>query len=378
MHGALPESGAAAGRRWKVLAALAALALLLHASALSGIDWAWPQHDAPRLPAPAMQVRAVVPVPAMAAPALEIAVAELTPAVVAPVRSAAVLLPPAPVATRAAAEPVAPVELAAMQLAAAAPMPSPPAPAPAPTPALPQAPSPPVLATASLEALAAPTEETIPTYRTQLPPAVTLRYDMQRGNLRGHGELQWRPGADRYELKLEGHVAGLTIVTQVSQGGFDAAGIAPQRFTDRRIRRPLTAANFQREAGKITFSGPQTEYPLHAGAQDRLSWMIELGAVVAAEPALGIADAKIVMFVSGSHGDAGVWVFRCLGPDAVDSRSGSVAAIHFKREPRGPYDTTVEVWLDPKRHHLPVRATLRAGPNDDGLDLRLQDMDTLP
>ena len=207
---------------------------------------------------------------------------------------------------------------------------------------------------------------------------MTLRYDMQRGGLRGNGELQWRPGADRYELKLEGQVAGLTILTQVSQGGFDGAGIAPQRFTDRRIRRPLTAANFQREAGKITFSGPQTEYPLHAGAQDRLSWMIQLGAVVAAEPALGIADAKVVMFVSGSHGDAGVWVFRCLGPDTVDSRSGSVAAIHFKREPRGQYDTTVDVWLDPKRHHLAVRALLRAGPNDDGLDLRLHDMDTAP
>ena len=362
MHEAEPESGADARRRWKVPAAFATLAVLLHASALSGLDWAWPQRDAPRLPTPAMQVRALAQRPVSG-------VAEPLP-VVASVRSepVAVALPPVPRPALAAARPVAPVEVAAVRLAAAATGAAPPLPAvspptPAPTPA---------------EPVATPTEETIPTYRTQLPPAVTLRYDMQRGPLHGNGELQWRPGADRYELKLEGRVAGLTVLTQVSQGGFDGAGIAPQRFTDRRIRRPLTAANFQREAGKITFSGPQTEYPLHAGAQDRLSWMIELGAVVAAEPALGVADAKIVMFVSGSHGDAGVWVFRCMGPDAVDSRSGSVAAIRFKREPRGPYDTTVEVWLDPKRHHLPVRATLRAGPNDDGIDLRLQDMDTSP
>ena len=359
MHGAAPESGAEAGRRWKVLAALAALAALLHASALGGFEWAWPQRETPRLPAPAMQVRAVMPAPVNV-------VAEAMPVVV-PVRvepvAVAVVPPPAPKLAVAAARPVAPVEVPAVQVVAVAPVASPPPPTPAP---------------ASVEPVAAPAEETVPTYRTQLPPAVTLRYDMQRGGLRGNGELQWRPGADRYELKLEGRVAGLTILTQVSQGGFDAAGIAPQRFTDRRIRRPLTAANFQREAGKITFSGPQTEYPLHAGAQDRLSWMIELGAVVAAEPALGVADAKVVMFVSGSHGDAGVWAFRCMGPDAVDSRSGSVAAIRFKREPRGPYDTTVEVWLDPKRHHLPVRALLRAGPNDDGLELHLQDMDTSP
>jgi hypothetical protein len=364
MHGAEPEFGAAAGRRWKVLAGLAALALLLHAGALSGLEWGWPQREAPRLPMPAMQVRALAPVPVPAS-----MVAEPMPAL-APVLSEPVVvaLPPVPKPALAAARPLAPVDVAAVQVAAAAPLaPLPPAAVNPPAPA-------PVLAEVAL----APSEEPIPTYRTQLPPAVTLRYDMQRGALHGNGELQWRPGAERYELKLEGRVAGLTVLTQVSQGGFDSAGIAPQRFTDRRIRRPLTAANFQREAGKITFSGPQTEYPLHAGAQDRLSWMIELGAVVAAEPALGVADAKVVMFVSGSHGDAGVWAFRCMGPDAVDSRSGQVAAIRFKREPRGPYDTTVEVWLDPKRHHLPVRALLRAGPNDDGLDLRLQDMDTSP
>ncbi|MEO8058681.1 MAG: DUF3108 domain-containing protein [Burkholderiales bacterium] len=366
MHGAKSDSSAAAGRRWKALAALAVLALLLHASALSDMGWAWPQRDTPRLPAPAMLVRAVVQAPVNLP-------AEPMPPVL-PVRSEPVVIPPRlPRAPLAAARPVALAEVAAVPLPVVMPvvlaLPAKPSAAPAlePTPTPTQA-----------EPASAPAEERIPTYRTQLPPAATLRYDMQRGGLRGNGELQWRPGTDRYELKLEGRVAGLTILTQVSQGGFDSAGIAPQRFTDRRIRRPQTAANFQREAGKITYSGPQTEYPLHAGAQDRLSWMIELGAVVAAEPALGTADAKVVMFVSGSHGDAGAWVFRSLGLDTVDSRSGEVAAIHFKREPRGPYDTTVEVWLDPKRHHLPVRALLRSGPNDDGLDLRLQDIDTSP
>ncbi|MEO8808574.1 MAG: DUF3108 domain-containing protein, partial [Burkholderiaceae bacterium] len=323
--------------------------------------------DATPLPAPAMQVRAVAQTAVSEAVEPMPVPVVLPMPVVVPVRAerVALMTPSAPKLPRAAAQAPAPIEAAALLVAAAPPVAAPMT-----------SPSPPASAPAAPEA-AAP-EETLPTYRTQLPPAVTLRYDMQRGALHGNGEMQWRPGADRYELKLEGRVAGLTVLTQVSQGGFDGAGIAPQRFTDRRIRRPLTAANFQREAGKITYSGPQTEYPLHAGAQDRLSWMIELGAVVAAEPALGRADAKVTMFVSGSHGDAGVWVFRSMGPDVVDSRSGLIGAIHFKREPRSLYDTTVEVWLDPKRHHLPVRATLRAGPNDDGFDLRLQDMDTSP
>lgn len=341
MHGAQPDSRPGIRRRWKALALLGLLAALLHVGALSGLDWAWPQREVPPLPAPAMQVRAMAGLPpALAArPAVQ-ARAEPAPAAVAPVaqRPSAVVRQVVPAtAVRVAASP-------------------PPTPEPA----------------------ASATEDSIPHYRTQPPPAVTLRYELQRGLFRGQGELQWRPGTDGYELRLEGRVAGLAVLTQVSRGGFDESGLAPLRFTDRRVRRPLSAANFQREAGKITFSGPQTDYPLHPGAQDRLSWMIQLGAIVAAEPGFSAAGAKVVLFVSGAHGDAGVWSFVSLGPDAVESRAGSVAAVKFRREPRGPYDTTVEVWLDPQRHHLPVRASLRAGPNDDGLDLRLQDMDFSP
>lgn len=372
MQGPGVESKPDARRRWKALAALGALAMLLHASALSGLEWAWPQRDVPRLPADAMQVRALL----VALPVVlnDAVIAEPAPASQALVEPARVVARPVVKQTTAlAAAPARPVEvIAAVAVATTLAPPEPPvADPPATVAAL-------VPALAAAEAVAAAPEENIPHYRTRLPPAMTLHYEMQRGSLRGSGEMLWRPSADRYELKLEGRVAGLTLLTQVSQGGFDAAGIAPLRFTDRRIRRPQTAANFQREAGKITFSGPVTEYPLPAGAQDRLSWMIQLGAIVAAEPALGAAGAKVVMFVTGSHADAGVWAFRCIGADSVETRAGSVAAIEFRREPRGPYDTTVEVWLDPKRHHVPVRASLRAGPNDDGLDLRLQDMETSP
>ncbi len=343
MHGAQADSRPALRRRWKLLALLALLAALLHAGALSGLDWAWPQRDVPPVPAPLMQVRAMAERP----------VAAQAPMVV------QVLAEPAP--------PVAQRPAAALRQVV---------PATAPAKAVTVAVAPTL--SAPPEPAASAAEDSLPQYRALPPPAVTLRYDMQRGPFRGNGELQWRPGADGYELRFEGRVAGLAVLTQVSRGGFDEAGLAPLRFTDRRVRRPLAAANFQREAGKITFSGPQTEYPLHAGAQDRLSWMIQLGAIVAAEPGLGAAGAKVVLFVSGAHGDAGVWSFVNLGPETLESRAGPVAALKFRREPRGPYDTTVEVWLDPQRHHLPVRASLRAGPNDDGLELRLQDMEITP
>jgi hypothetical protein len=231
-------------------------------------------------------------------------------------------------------------------------------------------------AAASATASSAADDETIPHYRTQMPPAMTLRYEVQRGMLHGTGDLAWRPQGEHYALALEFKVGGLTILSQVSSGGFDAAGIAPLRFTDQRLRRAATAANFQRAAGKISYSGSSKEFPLRPGAQDRLSWMVQLAAIVAAEPRLATPDAKVVMAVTGSHADLGVWVFRCVGPDTVAARGGSVDAIKFVREPREAYDTTVQVWLDPRHHDLPVRATQKSGPDDEGYELRL--LEVLP
>ena len=341
-------------RRWVGLGALGAVALLAHLLAFSGLDWAWPQQQAPALAA-AVQLR-VVDVPPPPAPAAVGGAVAPAPTVVPvarpgaarprPVRSAAQAAP----APRVADEPVVAMPLPVVLPAAAA--------------------------TAAAEPLVG--IDPIPRYRTQMPPAMTLRYVMQRGGLSGSGVLSWRTDGEHYELKLVASVAGLSVLTQISSGGFDAAGVAPLRFTDQRLRRGTKAANFQRDAGKITFSGPATEFALREGAQDRLSWMVQLGAVVAAEPQLRGVGAKVLMYVVGANGDAGVWAFDCVAVEPVTTGAGTVNALKFVREPREPYDTQVQVWLDPAQHYLPVRATQRSGPNDEGFELRLQSVELNP
>lgn len=234
------------------------------------------------------------------------------------------------------------------------------------------------LATAAQVAVVPPEgdDDAIPLYKTQLPPAATLRYDISRGLLHGTGELAWRPLGGAYELKLDLKLGGITILSQASVGDIDAAGIAPLRFTDQRARRGTTAANFRRAAGKITYSGSQSEFALQPGAQDRLSWMLQLAAIVAVEPQLGMPGARVVMQVTGSRGDAGRWVFRCIGVEAIEARGGALDALKFVREAREAYDTTVQVWLDPKRHHLPVQAMHRSGASDEGFELRLVEIVT--
>ena len=346
-------------RRWTGLAVLGVATLLTHVLAFSGLDWAWPRHEAMAASAPAVQVRVIDAAPAAAVPVVDetrVPSPVVTPP---PVRIAAErprpprpALPAAPVITLMAEARESP-EVAAIQVASAIP----------------------VVAMAPETSTGV---EVIPHYRTQMPPALMLRYVMQRGALRGSGELSWRPDGNHYELRLEGRVAGLSVLTQISQGAFDAAGVAPLRFTDQRLRRGTKAANFQRAAGKITFSGPTTEFPLRDGTQDRLSWMVQLGAIVAAEPTLRGVGAKVVMNVVGANGDASVWAFDCTAIEPVATGMGSVNALKFVREPREPYDTQVQVWIDPAQHYLPVHAMQRSGTGDEVFELRLQSVEANP
>jgi hypothetical protein len=227
---------------------------------------------------------------------------------------------------------------------------------------------------ASSAPAAEPTDATaeVPVYPTRIPPPVRWTYTITRAGLTGEGEFRWHVDGTNYEARLDGRVAGVSVLDWTSRGGFDAAGVAPERFVVRRRGRDAQAANFQRAAGKITFSGPATEFPLVAGAQDRLSWMVQLPAILAATPErFAVVGARIVLFVAGARGDAATWTFTVAGSEPVTLPDGStVQAIQLLRQPRKPYDVSVQVWLDPGRHYLPVRARMaNEGREADALEL---------
>jgi hypothetical protein len=269
-----------------------------------------------------------------------------------------------------AAEPAAPV------VAAKAPMPkvvhaAPPKPAAsAPVPPAVVVTPPPI----DVAAVPAPTID-VPVYATRLPAPATWRYALSRGLASGEAQLSWRPDEQqRYEMRLEGFIAGISVLDWVSTGAIDAAGIAPERFVIRRRGRDSQAANFQRDAGKITWSGPTHEVPIVPGVQDRLSWMVQLPAVIEAAPQRFAAGANVVLMVIGARGGADVWTFRVAGPDSVDG----APALKLVREARKPRDVHVEVWLDPARGHMPLRAVLTQPEGGAPLELVLQAGSTGP
>jgi len=339
-------------RRWKPLLALAVLMALLHASVLDGVAWSWRQPAA--LPnVAALQVRTVEPV--VEAEAMPQVAADRIPTAA-----------PKPARVRAPAPSPAPAPWLTSATAAASSAPAPESePAPgsalaALTPAVPEA----LAVAASAPPVAAD--------RATVPPNILIGYDLRRGLLRGTADLHWETREAEYQLSFDAQVAGFSLLKQASTGRVDDSGLAPLRFTDQRAGREVRATNFQREAGKITFSGPSVEFPLVAGTQDRSSWMVQLAAIVSADKGRRQPGGQVVMGVVGTRGDLSTWVFRYVGDETVDTGPGPVTAAKFVRERRDAYDTDVEVWLDPARYSLPARAVLRAGPDEDALELRLR------
>jgi Protein of unknown function (DUF3108) len=314
MVGRLSFDSAHARRRWAFAAAIAAV-LVLHAALLLWAAPAWfDGSDAQAAAPPTLRVRsiALAALPPAAAPATAAA----------PAPRAVVTMPAAPRPAVVRVE-VPPPSVAATDV----------------TPPGASDPS----ADAQAEARDALPPIDIPVYATKTPPPGQWRYRLQRGLVSGEATLAWAPQADgQYDARLEGRVAGVTVLDWTSRGTLDGAGIAPERFALRRRGREQHAANFQREAGKVTFSGPKHEVPLLPGVQDRLTWLLQLSAAAAADPNRVAPGARTVLMVVGARGGAGVWAFTAQtdGPFVKLMREPDAGRAH---------DLKVEIWLDPAR-----------------------------
>ena len=344
--------------RRRVIAWLALAAVALHAVLIGATRLWWPSIEPMpqgRAAAPSMVVRSVEPSSTLAVPSPVVVPADASLA-------AALALPPpdrAPAGPK-ARRPVAPIPAIEPGASRARVEQVEPRPTPVET----------VVTSADPVSTAA----AAPADRTEIAPSIVLRYRVERGARTGSAVLDWRVVGAAYEARLEivYDDSERAALRQFSIGGFDAAGIAPLRYTDRRLRGAMQAANFVREAGAVTFSGPSTRLALPTGAQDRLSWILQLAAVARADPARAVAGGEIVFPVIGTRGDQRAWRFRFEAWETVpDGAGASVDAAKWIREPIEPYDSRVEVWLDPNRHHLPAR--LRMGPPSgaDGLVLSL-------
>ena len=175
----------------------------------------------------------------------------------------------------------------------------------------------------------------------------------------GAGELLWRHDGERYDAKLEVSAPLLPTRVQQSTGSITADGLAPLRFSDR--SRGEQAAHFQRDEGKVSFSSNRPDAPLLPGAQDRLSVLLQLGALIAGNPGKFRPDAtdrhpdrehprgRTVGLHSGGRGTAPASRRKCGNAQAhsqpaqgVRHQGRALAGSRDGLRPRAPASDTAE------------------------------------
>lgn len=190
-----------------------------------------------------------------------------------------------------------------------------------------------------------------------IPATGEWSYLLLQNGQRGLARLTWQLADDgSYRLQLERELAGRTLPGWLSQGRLDAHGLAPERFAQQRRGRDTQATNFRRDEGLISYSASPAQAPLTTGAQDRLSWWLQLAARVDGAPQRFPAGSSVVLTVAGLRGVPRELVFDVLGLEALDLPGRHLpAALHLRRLGVESYDGSIDVWLDPARGHWPVR-----------------------
>ncbi|MDM0106743.1 DUF3108 domain-containing protein [Variovorax sp. J22R24] len=184
------------------------------------------------------------------------------------------------------------------------------------------------------------------------------------------GELAWLQDGERYDAHLSLTFLFKTLRRWTSTGAIGKTGIEPLRFSDK--RKTEVASHFARDQGLVVFSNNTPSVMLLAGAQDRLSVLMQLGALLAGDPPRYPPGSVIAVQTVGPR-DAEIWTFNVGEEEQLSVPAGNFTVRKLTRNPRLPFDDKVEVWLAPELGYLPVRLRLtQAGGDFADMQLREQ------
>ena len=207
------------------------------------------------------------------------------------------------------------------------------------------------------------------------PEAARMKYDVKGHtrhlNYNAWAELLWQQDGQRYDARLEVGAFLLGSRVQTSSGLLGAEGLMPLRFGDK--SRSELAAHFQRDKNIISFSTNTPDVPLLKGAQDRLSVILQLSALLAADPTR-YPVGTMLSFQTVSQREAEVWQFMVEKDDQLQLPYGDIVTLKLNRNPRKEFDQHIELWLAPSLDYLPVRLRI-TNANGDAVDQLLRSLE---
>lgn len=209
----------------------------------------------------------------------------------------------------------------------------------------------------------------------QLPASVTLQYAVKaryRGlPLQSDATLVWQRDGARYHAEWRVRVPFLGERTQRSDGEVTREGIRPHEYVEQTNKR--RSARFDYAQGRVRFSdGRSRDQALKAGAQDRLTVSLQLGALLAADPARRTAGGSLSLPVVGV-GKIEPWHWDVQKGETLQVAGRELPTIKLARRPRKDPDSQITVWLAPAVGYLPVRMHVEQ-ENGDTVDQQLSAM----
>ena len=205
--------------------------------------------------------------------------------------------------------------------------------------------------------------------RFSVPPSGDLHYNtFYNGVENAPGTIHWASEGDGYEMVVSVPLPFVGTFSYESRGRIDAFGLAPERYIEKRGRRPEDVTTFDRSAGRIAFTRTSTTLALPNGAQDRFSMVMQLASLVRAAPDTYQRGVTRAFYVADD--DSGeLWPIETIGDETIRTADGFLEARHFMRLPRREGDRRrIDVWLAPTLGWLPVRI-MQTEPNGSQFEL---------
>lgn len=201
----------------------------------------------------------------------------------------------------------------------------------------------------------------------------------------GQASLQWlKQEKAQYQLVWQQSIEGKSKQMQ-STGVLGAAGLTPLRYSEAGTGQSEVATHFVQDKQQIIFSNNSPAAVLLPGVQDRISVLMQLGGVLAAQyEAQAISDTIDTPVASISQ--MRVWRWQVLGLQpalpAVQTTLGKdinaqwLAVRHDPSLDAGdPWEPTITIWYDCKGF-LPMRIENRY-PNGQVQDVQLTGSDDI-
>ncbi|WP_321800648.1 DUF3108 domain-containing protein [Burkholderia sp. BCC1988] len=201
------------------------------------------------------------------------------------------------------------------------------------------------------------------------PPPGDLQYDTFYNGMQNMiGTIHWRTDGRTYDLSVSMPVPFVGPFSYRSEGRIDAFGVAPDRYVEKRGKRPEDIAIFNREIRQVVFTRTPNNAPLPDGVQDRFSMLMQLSGLVRGNPATYKPGVTQQFFVIDNNSGE-TWPITVIGDEDVQTQAGIIRARHFMRLPRRDGDTRrIDMWLAPSLDWLPARL-VQSEPNGSQIEL---------